>query len=219
MRRRVVGRRLQAHPGHAFAEAEPERQRVIETPLRRLLQPRHVVTALVLVPLVAPAQSVWYEKATERDLTGDGRPETLLLRALGSAPDSLIIRFTIEGTGGTLYRAQWLSSWYFFYYPEPLDSIPRETVERTVRRHLEEFLSPDKFRRVRDEPGLTPEERELGDAYALDYYAGRARADSILQEMLDRNVPTFTYFSGYELIRTIAWSPSKGRFYVILECC
>jgi hypothetical protein len=37
--------------------------------------------------------------------------------------------------------------------------------------------------------------------------------------MLDASLPTFVFFSGGEYTRTIAWSPSAGRFFSIWECC
>src|SRR5947199_7874391 len=43
----------------------------------------------------------------ERDLTGDGVPETLSLTGRGQTVDSLEVTFTITSSGRTVYERKW----------------------------------------------------------------------------------------------------------------
>ena len=100
-------------------------------------------TMLVFICMVGSrpmAQDPWYEQSVQRDMTGDGEPETLVLRADGPAADRLTVTFTIQGSTGRLYRTQWKSQFYFVYTPPSLDKTEPDAVERYVRKFFTGFF-------------------------------------------------------------------------------
>jgi len=94
----------------------------------------------------AHPQPVWYRADIARNLTSDGRPDTLLLEARGTRPDSLHVLFRIRSNGREVYREAWSNGDEF----EDLD-LPEEPRARAdaiagyARMRLEAFLSPDRF--------------------------------------------------------------------------
>ncbi len=52
--------------------------------------------ALLQVLLASEPDSLWYERSIERDLTGDGRAESLHLEVRGDHLDSLAVTFQIK---------------------------------------------------------------------------------------------------------------------------
>ena len=61
--------------------------------------------------------------------------------------DSLRITLTIRSRGRRIYRAVWLSTWYF-EYDAPINSIPESRKHSVVLKHLREVLSPGSFGRL-----------------------------------------------------------------------
>jgi hypothetical protein len=63
--------------------------------------------AILLASMVVlPADTVVVIGTTERDLTGDDRPEILRLVGVGRTVDSLDVTLSIESAGRTVYRAR-----------------------------------------------------------------------------------------------------------------
>ena len=91
------------------------------------------------------ADSVWYRRQfVQYDLTGDGRADTLILRATGKRVDSLFIDLSIHSAGRTTYHDTWLSTSYF-QYDDPIESIPEPRKRTAVFRHLREVLVASAF--------------------------------------------------------------------------
>lgn len=186
------------------------------------------------------------DRSVERDLTGDGQPERLRLALSGTEPGDLEVAFTVSSGGRELFSEDWNSRLYFVY-AEPIEDIPPDSVRARVRDRVSEFFAAEKFGKVAVDDMVTPaiatdliarqlayaealeslpddmpeEEAELAahDRANADSDRYRAEASAIWREMLDASLPTFVFFSGGEYTRTIAWSPSAGRFFSIWECC
>jgi hypothetical protein len=177
------------------------------------------------------------------DLTGDGAPEHLTLVAHGPRYDSLDVRLEIRGSDdAVLYAADWGSEMYFKY--EPAAGQADSTIRRKVTALLDRVLSDTAFVRPRGGRGNGP---VVADTSTIRYDVAEqtwrtshgvapfaplptsaygaidsVRVDMARVQRIAGEVaaaPTFTYFSGGELTRTLAWSPSERRFVRIFECC
>jgi hypothetical protein len=96
-------------------------------------------------PHLAPRpDSVWYRATDVHALTGDKVLDTLTLIAMGTRVDSLRITLTIRSRGRRIYKATWLSTWYF-EYDAPIDSIPEPRKRSVVFTHLKEIFSPENY--------------------------------------------------------------------------
>jgi hypothetical protein len=180
------------------------------------------------------------------DLTGDDRPETIVLRAEGSRPDTAQITLLVLATAAdTLYRDGWNAQRYFHY--EDRGSFSDSAATAKVVDHLRRVLNDSSF-----SASGPPERMKAGipdgidrDAVRYDLKEAAVRArhsiragaplptalypelekepvaaaviDSLVAEL--RTSPTFTYFAGGEVTYTIAWSAAKHRFVRIFSCC
>ena len=205
-----------------------------------------------MTPSGAVADSVWYRALVERDVTGDGVPDTLILQASGKRVDSLQITFDIRSQGRRLYHEHWLSTWYF-QYDAPVDSIPESVKRDRVFRHLREFFQPQRYGALNTVGAGKPWSQDDDDdprttiAFSLKYEEAfdsltRAHVDSQAAEsrarkyartaavdtqkisraweaMVRQRPVTFTFFSGGEYTRTIAWSEVLKRFVIVFSCC
>ena len=197
----------------------------------------------------ARPDSVWFRRQfSTLDLTGDGRSDTLVLRATGGSVDRRLVVLTIRSAGHTVYRNTWSSASYF-QYDGPLDSIPEPTKHETVFRHLREVLVTSAFGPFTPGDGrgadneLPPDEMShfLALQAAKDSLRRTGmREDSILRAayplakhmkpdtailarawraLVHRRPRTFTYFSGGESTQTIVWSSVLGKFVTVFACC
>jgi hypothetical protein len=86
------------------------------------------------------------ERTASHDLTGDGAPERLVLRATGPRADSLAVVLEIRDgrNGALLHRARWSSREYFKYLPAVArsDSAARDEL---VQRRLDRILADSAF--------------------------------------------------------------------------
>src|SRR5207244_6180168 len=57
----------------------------------------------------AQPDTVWYREARVLDLTGDGRPDSIILAANGRRSDSLVIVLVLLVDGREAYRLTWTS--------------------------------------------------------------------------------------------------------------
>jgi hypothetical protein len=85
------------------------------------------------------------ERSASRDLTGDGAPERLALRATGPRFDSLAIVLEIRDgrSGALLHSARWSSRDYFKY--EPAGGRSDSARSTLVRHNLERVLADSAF--------------------------------------------------------------------------
>jgi hypothetical protein len=180
------------------------------------------------------------------DLTGDGRPETVVVDAAGPRIDTArIVLAVLAANGDMLYKDSWNANDYFMY--EYRSTMSDSAANAKVLTHLKQLLSDDRF--TSDGPSVQLGKSIPGgidrDAvrYDLKEEAVRARhrvprgvaltppmyaelekapapestIDSLITELKTR--PTFTYYGGGEVTSTVAWSASRGRFVRIFSCC
>src|SRR5437867_170316 len=83
---------------------------------------------------------VWYERLLERDITGDGRTDSLFLRGYGRRGDSLGIVFAIVTGGREVFRTTW-SSRAELIDPPLSPNPPRATVDSFMRARLDAFFT------------------------------------------------------------------------------
>jgi hypothetical protein len=188
---------------------------------------------------VTPA---WFSDELAIDLTGDARPDTARIEALGPSVDSLEIVFTIRSGGKTVYRNSWNSTYALSAISEGSHAIPHP--DSALRGQLRRFLG-----RIKVEP-LDRKELQQSWLHKTDdcsddprncvalellndstknagFTTGRslvplfdtAAVYEIVADMLAHSVPTISYSYGSESNARIAWSPSKGRFFTLWECC
>ena len=184
------------------------------------------VAAIVLVYMMAlQADTTVVLGHTERDMTGDGKPE--ILRVVGTGPtiDDLAVTFTIESGAKTIYRydmGRWtrtigydgsravlsaaqhrarLKEFGSIFFDERKFESPAEFVEslqRQARLHVAEIP------KVID-----------GDRDPKDTVAGAV----IWQEILNAPIQVFSFNPGGDRVEVIGWNARAGRFYRLLECC
>ena len=191
------------------------------------------------------SDSIWFRSQfAQIDLTGDGRPDTLILRATGKRIDGLVVDLRIRSRGRLLFRDSWSSASYF-QYDAPLDSIPDATKREKVLHHLREVLVASAFAPFAPggEPG--PDIGTMSSYLALQIATDSLRrigvgGDSLLRTshrvarqmtpdtallqrawsaLVSRRPRTFTYFSGGESTQVIVWSAVLGRFVTVFACC
>jgi hypothetical protein len=162
------------------------------------------------------------------DVTGDGRPERIVVSADGPTAEALTVTLAITSPGGErLYRTRWPAAAYFKYaYP---DDRTEQGLRRAVRAHIERLTADSALapRSVRDTSGRVL--AWLDSAVVQDDVHQHPRAGtteprrvaSLLRELRGAlpGRPTFTYFGGGEETYTLVWSTSEHRFVRIFACC
>jgi hypothetical protein len=161
----------------------------------------------------------------ERDLTGDGKPETLRVAGVGHTVDSLAVTFSIEASGRTIYR---------FSLAPLTRTVGFDAGRRTMsagehRARLKEFgprffadakfQSPSAFvdslrvwarGRVAKIPELIARDQQPTDSVS---------AIRIWGDIQNSPATIFTFSPGGDAIVAIGWSARAQRFYRLLECC
>ena len=177
------------------------------------------------------------------DLTRDGSPERLLVTARGPRYDSLDVRLEIRGAGDSLlYEARWGSELYFFY--DPAAGQPDSAIQRKVVQAIDRLLHDSAFvrPRVAGPKGVMPVDTSVVRYDLAEYDWRKANGVGPFAELppaADPGIdgmrieparvmriagetaaePSFTFFSGGELTRTLVWSPTERRFVRVFECC
>lgn len=175
---------------------------------------------------------VWLQPATtvllgqvERDLTGDGKPETLRVVGVGPTRNNLDVTFTVESEGKTIYRFKLAP----LTRSAGFDAGRRRLSADQHRARLEEFrqrfFANEQFQRpaafvdrLRTMSGTRV--AEIPDAIARDRQPSETRdGGEIWKEILNSPVTVFTFSPGGDEVVAIGWSARAGRFYRLLECC
>ena len=176
--------------------------------------------------------SVWLQASqtmalgsVERDLTGDGKPETLRLVGVGPAIDNLDITFTIESDGKTIYRSKMMP----LTRSAGFDAGRRTLSLKEFQARLEEFprwfFGKEKFHRpaeyVEHLRGMSREAAaDIPNAIARDRQPAETRDGAeIWNEIFNSPVTIFEFSPGGDTVVAIGWSARAGRFYRLLECC
>ena len=154
---------------------------------QRGAQPVHKPSARSAQP-----DTVWYREARVLDLTGDGRPDSIILAANGRRSDSLVIVLVLLVDGREAYRLTWTSGHELV--DTQLPDTTQTSADAYVRRRLRQILLG-----VRTEPLDTASLLELGDSSALRG----------LQPLPTRDV-VFAY--GYESTLWLGWDARAKRF-------
>ena len=133
------------------------------------------------------------------DLTGDGRPDTVVIRADGRSSDSLLITLTFVVDGSERWRERWNSDYMLIDPP----TFPDGEASRAayVRQGLLRTLGS-----VNVEP------------FDASNYA--QTADSIDSTII-RHPPLeqITLGYGYETTLGVAWDPASKSFRTLWACC
>jgi hypothetical protein len=157
----------------------------------------------------------------ERDLTGDGQPETLRVVGVGPTIDNLDATFTIESAGNPIYR---------FKLAPLTRTVGRRVLSAEQHRaRLTEFrqwfFADGKFERPAefvDSLRVMARFRvaEIPDVIDRDRQPSDTRdGGEIWEEILKSPVTIFTFSPGGDVLVAIGWSAQAGRFYRLLECC
>jgi hypothetical protein len=188
-----------------------------------------------------------YDARRAYDLTGDGRPETIVVHAEGPDVDSADVELLILSTSSdTLYRDTWNTTRYFQY--EYRNTFTDSAAHAKVLAHLKRILTDTMF--TKDGPSATMKKAypggvdrdavlyDLKDAMVREKHnlrpgdpftdvslhdevekaqVSKAAVDSLVTEVA--KMPTFRYEAGGEVSYTLAWSPSKQRMVRIFACC
>lgn len=181
----------------------------------------------LLLALVAPLQrdTTVVLGSVNRDLTGDGKPETLRLAGTGRSVDSMQFTFTIDDAGRTIYRAQ-------IHLP-PRSEYDRDARSRRMDYHAwlkddvgKYFFDERKFRTPSGFVAMLREHaeshtREIASVIARDRSSPPdfATANEIWNEIQRSGVTTFEFSQGGDAFTVIAWSVRDQRFYRLIECC
>ena len=161
----------------------------------------------------------------KRDLTGDGREETLRVIGVGQTTDSLDLTFTIAAGDSVLFRARLAP----LTRRVGLDAGRRRLSAREHRDRLAEFgtwfFGAEKFASSRAflddlERSARARVAEIPRVIARDRLPTDVRAGTaIWEEIRSAPITVFTYSPGGDGLVAIGWSAHAGRFYRLLECC
>ena len=162
---------------------------------------------------------------TERDLTGDGSAETLLVIGVGRTIDDLNADFTIESAGTTVYRFKLQPLTRTVGFDAGRRVIPAEEHRVRLNEFGRWFFAQEKFQQPAEfvdslrasAPGRLA---EIPDVIARHRQDSDPRSGgAIWDEILKSPTTIFTFSPGGDAIAAIGWSTVAGRFYPILECC
>jgi hypothetical protein len=142
------------------------------------------------------ARPLWYERTRPLDLTGDGRPDSVRLVALGARPDSLQLTLSFVVGGQEKLREHWHSSYEMALW----DSASR--TEARLRSRLDSLLDGVRVRRM-DEPGV----RLMAEDSAL------------LSAVQPEPTHLISFAYGYESRVRLVWDASREQFAPLWSCC
>lgn len=150
-------------------------------------------------PASAAADStVWLTRQRTMDFTGDGIPDTVRLRALGRAPDSLRIALVFWSGGAERWREDWAGDYELVTAPALEDEAARAAF---VRSRLERALAS-----VEVEPFDRASYETMADP-----------VDSAVLRAPPSHQVSFAY--GYETTIVLAWDPATARLRLLHACC
>ena len=185
----------------------------------------------------------WFSDEREIELTGDAKPDTARLEAVGPSVDSLQIVFTIRSGGNTVYRNSWNSAYALSAISEEGSrAIPHP--DSALRGQLRAFLGKLKIvpldRKELQQSWLHKTDdcsEDSRNCIALQllndstkkagFTTGRslvplfdtAAVYGVVADMLVHPAPVVSYSYGSESQARIAWSTAKHRFFTLWECC
>ena len=182
---------LAACAGERRTPGSDARARQAAPPLPRPVPPAE--------PASAPSDSaVWFTEQRTLDFTGDGVPDTVTLRALGRAADSLRITLTFRSGSEERWREEWASEYELVDPPPLADAAARDAF---VRQKLERALAS-----VEVEP-----------FDSASYAAMADPVDSAVLRQPPRTQVSLSY--GYETTLALAWDATTRKLRLLFGCC
>ena len=140
----------------------------------------------------------WYRSTRVLDLTGDGRPDSVRLDAMGARPDSLDISLVLIVDGREAHQERWGSS----YELTMLDSAARTRVDGVLRARLDSVLESVTVQRL-DAPGVRLMAEDMAVLAGID----------------PRPAQRVSFSYGYESTTRLVWHASRERFVRLWSCC
>jgi hypothetical protein len=184
-----------------------------------------LATLLIASTVALQADTIVVLGHSERDLTGDGKPEILKVVGVGPTIYDLGVTFTIESAGRTIYR----------YTLMPLTrTVGFDAGQRVLspdghRAHIKEFgtwfFGEEKFQRpaqfVESLKAQAPGKvAEIPNVIASDQQSSETVPGTVIWEEIQNSpVTIFTFSPGGDRIEAIGWNVRAGRFYRLLDCC
>ena len=162
---------------------------------------------------------------TERDLTGDGKPEILRVVGVGQTMDDLGVTFTIESGGRTIYRSDMGRLRRTAGYDGNRQGLSPQQHRERLRDfeafffEAKKFESPAEFVKslgrmsrlaVAEIPHVIERDRDVSDSVA---------GSVIWQEISSAPVTIFSFSPGGDRVEAIGWNARARRFYRLVECC
>lgn len=187
----------------------------------------------MLSPLVVLLMSVALHPDTavvlgtaQRDVTGDGIPETLRVVGVGPSMDSLDVTFTIESHGRVVYRIAMVPLTRSIGF----DAGRRRLTEAEHRARIRDFgrwfFDAKKFK---DPSTFVTEWRDMAPGRLAEipaviardgkFAADSARGAAIWSAMQRNSTTIFEFSPGGDAVFAIAWHAADKRFYKLVECC
>jgi len=176
------------------------------------------------VRIVADPKPAWFEATRELDLSGDGKADRLVVRAVGTRSDSLSIRLAVIIENDTLLLDHWKSDYELMDPPFPRDTV-RAVVDGYIRGRLTAAIAGV-------EVSIEPITKEILESNAGDECEGGLAAclrtrwglslingKDAAAEVLKGPVPLISFGYGYETSKTVAYVAVLRRFVGISECC
>ncbi|HKS07243.1 MAG TPA: hypothetical protein VJR92_13130 [Gemmatimonadaceae bacterium] len=162
---------------------------------------------------------------TNRDLTGDGKPELLRLVGVGRTIDELDVTFMITSEGRVLYQMRFVPITRRIGF----DATRRMRTAAQHRAHLAEyrtnFFAELKFK---SPAGFVEDLRTSAEAHARQIPAVVASdrppsetrtGNEIWDEISGAPIIVFTFSPGGDRMMALGWSNRGGRFYSLIDCC
>ncbi len=141
----------------------------------------------------------WFHAQRALDLTGDGRPDTVTLRADGPSSDSLVITLSLSVGAQERWHEEWRSSYMLIDPPEfPNGEISRSAyIRQGLMRTLESVI-------------VRPFDSTI--------YVWMAESiDSIIVQQPPAQEISLRY--GYETTLMLFWDPKTLGFRLLWRCC
>lgn len=146
------------------------------------------------------APAPWYQGARTLDLTGDGRPDSVHLVAVGTRPDSLAISLSLLVDGEEQHREEWGSSYELALVDSASRLRPR--VDTILRTALDSVLAGVVVQRLG-----TPDHPIMAEDSAA------------LAELEPRPTHVVMFSYGYETMIRLVWDAPRRRFVRLFSCC
>jgi hypothetical protein len=148
---------------------------------------------------LATVGAPWFREEREIDLTGDGRPDTIIVRADGPSSDRLLVTLSFRVDGAERWREQWHSDYMLIDPPEFPEGEPGRAayIRRGLRRTLEG---------VSVKPFDSANYGQMADS-----------VDSTIIRQPPREQILLGY--GYETTLAVAWDPVSKSFRHLWACC